>query len=62
MLAKRLAGILPNMTEDEALEFAAVHSICGQAPSEQNWRTRPFRSPHHTASAVALVGGGCYLH
>lgn len=58
MLAKRLAGILPEMTEEEALESAAVRSICGQAPSPHNWRQRPFRSPHHTASAVALVGGG----
>jgi len=58
MLAKRLAGILPEMTEEEALESAAVLSICGQAPSENNWRMRAFRAPHHTASAVALVGGG----
>lgn len=58
MLAKRLPSILPEMTEDEALESAAVHSICGQTPSEHNWRQRPFRAPHHTASAVALVGGG----
>ena len=58
MLAKRLAGILPDMTENEALESAAVYSICGQKISRQNWRARPFRSPHHTASAVALVGGG----
>lgn len=58
MLAKRLPSILPEMTEDEALESAAVHSICGQKVSEYNWRQRPFRAPHHTASAVALVGGG----
>jgi len=58
MLAKRLPSILPEMTEDEAIESAAVKSICGQIPSEHNWRLRPFRSPHHTASAVALVGGG----
>ena len=58
MLAKRLPGILPEMTEEEALESAAVLSICGQVPSEHNWRQRPFRAPHHTASAVALVGGG----
>ena len=58
MLAKRLPGILPEMTEEEALESAAVHSVCGQTPSEHNWRQRPFRAPHHTASAVALVGGG----
>jgi len=58
MLAKRLAGILPEMTETEALEAASVQSISGQRPSTAHWRQRPFRSPHHTASAVALVGGG----
>lgn len=58
MLAKRLAGILPDMTEAEALESAAVLSICGQVPSEHNWQRRPFRAPHHTASAIAMVGGG----
>lgn len=58
MLAKRLPGILPEMTEDEALESAAVQSICGKVLTEHNWRQRPFRAPHHTASAVALVGGG----
>jgi len=58
MLAKRLPTILPEMTEDEALESAAVLSICGQPPTQKNWRQRPFRAPHHTASAVALVGGG----
>jgi len=57
MLAQRFAGILPPMTTDEALESAAVLSLCGQfAP--QRWATRMFRAPHHTASAVALVGGG----
>jgi len=58
MLAKRLPSILPEMTEDEAIESAAVQSICGNVPSEHNWLLRPFRSPHHSASAVALVGGG----
>jgi magnesium chelatase family protein len=57
MLAQRFPGILPPMTTDEALESAAVLSLVGQfAP--QRWATRIFRSPHHTASAVALTGGG----
>jgi len=57
MLAQRFAGIIPPMTTDEALESAAILSLVGQfAP--QRWATRIFRSPHHTASAVALVGGG----
>jgi magnesium chelatase family protein len=58
MLAKRLPGILPRMSEDEALETAAVRSVIGQSFDLDSWRTRPFRSPHHTASAAALVGGG----
>ncbi len=57
MLAARLPGILPPMASDEALETAAVHSLTGRF-SAQSWGQRPFRSPHHTASAVALVGGG----
>ncbi len=56
MLASRLPGILPPMTEEEALQSAAVQSIAGGF-SVQRWRQRPFRAPHHTASAVALVGG-----
>ncbi len=56
MLAARLPGILPPMTEDEALQSAAIQSIAGTF-SLQRWRKRPFRAPHHTASAVALVGG-----
>ena len=59
MLANRLPGILPAMTEDEALEAAAVRSVSGREPFDpQTWRQRPFRAPHHTASGVALVGGG----
>ena len=58
MLASRLAGILPEMSEAEALEVAAVQSISNQQISNQSWNTRPFRSPHHTASSAALVGGG----
>jgi magnesium chelatase family protein len=58
MLAQRLPGILPPMTEDEALETAAVRSLAGRGFRLEEWRRRPFRSPHHTASAAALVGGG----
>jgi magnesium chelatase family protein len=58
MLAQRLPGILPGMTEDEALETAAVRSLAGRGFRVEEWRRRPFRSPHHTASAMALVGGG----
>lgn len=58
MLAKRLATILPPMTESEALEAAAVHSVCGQPFNVCGWKQRAFRAPHHTASGVALVGGG----
>lgn len=57
MLASRLPSILPELEEDEALDVAAVNSIAG-ITRKGHWRTRPFRSPHHTASAVAMVGGG----
>ncbi len=57
MLAARFPGILPAMSEDEALEAAAVQSLNGGFRFE-HWKRRPFRAPHHTASAVALVGGG----
>jgi magnesium chelatase family protein len=57
MLAARFAGILPPMTEEEALESAAVQSLTGGF-SIARWKVRPFRAPHHTASGVALVGGG----
>jgi magnesium chelatase family protein len=58
MLAQRLSGLLPPMSEAEALEAAAVRSIAGASIDLATWRRRPFRNPHHTASAVALVGGG----
>lgn len=61
MLASRLPGILPPMTEKEALESAAIQSICHQHIDESSWLKRPFRAPHHTASSAALVGGGCHL-
>ena len=57
MLANRLPGILPGMDEAEALEAAAVQSLSAGFSLAQ-WKVRPYRSPHHTASAVALVGGG----
>ena len=55
MLARRLPGLLPEMSESEALESAAVHSL---ASGMVVFRQRPFRSPHHTASTAAMVGGG----
>lgn len=58
MLASRLPGILPAMTEEEAIESAAIQSICQQDIDQNGWFVRPFRAPHHTASAAALVGGG----
>jgi magnesium chelatase family protein len=57
MLAARLPGILPPMTEAEALESAAVHSLAGSFDVSR-WGVRPFQAPHHTASSAALVGGG----
>ncbi|MGL4584862.1 MAG: YifB family Mg chelatase-like AAA ATPase [Flavobacterium sp.] len=60
MLAKRLPSILPAMTIEEALETTKIHSVVGKAKDCGLMRTRPFRSPHHTASSVALVGGGSY--
>ena len=57
MLAQRFAGLLPPMTVEEALQSAAIASLAGQFALER-WGLRPTCSPHHTASAVALVGGG----
>ena len=57
MLAHRFAGLLPPMTVDEALQSAALASLGGRFSLER-WATRPTCSPHHSASAVALVGGG----
>ncbi len=58
LLASRLPGLLPEASEAEALETAAIVSVSGRGLDPARWRERPFRSPHHTASAVALVGGG----
>ncbi len=58
MLAKRFSTLLPELSESQALECAAINSLRGRAPNFSNWRQPPFRAPHHTASTVALVGGG----
>ena len=58
MLARRLPCLLPAMTHEEAMEVAAVRSILGAPLDVGRLRVRPFRSPHHTATAPALVGGG----
>lgn len=61
MLARRLVTILPPMTEEEALEVTKIYSIVGMLPSAESiMLERPFRSPHHSVSASALLGGGPY--
>ena len=60
MLAKRLPSILPPMTMNEALETTKIHSVAGKVKDTGLMNQRPFRSPHHTASSVSLVGGGSY--
>ncbi|MGH8050324.1 MAG: YifB family Mg chelatase-like AAA ATPase, partial [Arenimonas sp.] len=58
LLASRLPGLLPEASEEEALESAAIASVSGRGVDIARWRLRNFRAPHHTASAIALVGGG----
>ncbi len=58
MLAQRLNTILPLMSEQEAMSSASLRSICHKPVTVENWLQRPFQSPHHTVSGVALVGGG----
>jgi magnesium chelatase family protein len=58
MLASRLPGILPPLSETEALEAASVASISQGGLNINRWKERSFRAPHHTASGIALVGGG----
>lgn len=58
MLASRLPSILPPLTETEALEVASIYSLTQRGFDFNQWRQRPFRAPHHTASGIALVGGG----
>ena len=58
MLASRLISISPPLSESSAIEVAAINSLVGKKNTIAQWRQRPFRNPHHTASAVAMVGGG----
>jgi len=59
MLAKRIPTIMPDLTLDESLEVTKIHSVIGTLPNKEGiMSTRPFRSPHHNISSVALVGGG----
>ena len=59
MLARRIPSILPPLTADEALETTKIHSVAGKlGPTRGLLRQRPFRTPHHTTSPVALIGGG----
>lgn len=60
MLASRLPGILPALADDAAMEVASVYSVAGQAMAVSGWHRPPFRAPHHTASAIAMVGGGSH--
>jgi magnesium chelatase family protein len=60
MLASRLPSILPTLSEQEAIESASIYSISQHPINIDHWRVPPYRSPHHTASAVALVGGGSH--
>jgi magnesium chelatase family protein len=62
MLARRLPSILPDMSRPEMLESTEIHSVMGLTDRENPiLRQRPFRSPHHTVSAIALSGGGASL-
>jgi magnesium chelatase family protein len=58
LLASRLPGLLPDASDEEALETAIIRSVSGQGIDLTQWRTRPFRAPHHSASSISLVGGG----
>jgi magnesium chelatase family protein len=58
MLAQRLRGLMPVLTDHEALETAAIYSISRRSLDWKTWKQRPLRTPHHSASSVALVGGG----
>ncbi|ENM5742247.1 YifB family Mg chelatase-like AAA ATPase [Vibrio metoecus] len=58
MLASRLCDLLPEMSDEEAMETASIASLTQQEINQHNWKLRPFRSPHHSSSMAALVGGG----
>ncbi len=58
MLASRLCDLLPEMSDEEAMETASITSLTQQEINQHNWKLRPFRAPHHSSSMAALVGGG----
>ncbi len=58
MLAERLPTILPNLSNSESIDSAALYSVSNQGFQSEQWGVRPFRNPHHSASAVSLIGGG----
>ncbi|WP_371194300.1 YifB family Mg chelatase-like AAA ATPase [Glaciecola sp. SC05] len=60
MLASRLLSIMPDLSDEDALVVSSIRSVVGDTINAQNWRQRPFRQPHHSSSAAALVGGGAY--
>ena len=62
MLASRMGGILPPLTQEEAIEAAVVHSVMGEPVEAILGGRRPFRSPHHSATVAGLVGGGTPIH
>src|SRR5690606_19371524 len=61
MLAQRLPGLLPQLSEADAHEDAAVRSVAGIPLKSDSWRVRPVRAPHHTSSPIAHVGGGAQI-
>ena len=58
MLASRMCDLLPEMSDQEAIETASIASLTAQEINQHNWKQRPFRAPHHSSSMAALVGGG----
>lgn len=60
MLANRILSIMPDLCDNDALTVSSIRSIAGDSINAENWRQRPFRQPHHSCSAAALVGGGTY--
>lgn len=60
MLASRLPGLLPPLTDNEAMETAAITSLVSVSTARRHWRQRPFRAPHHSTTMAALVGGGTF--
>jgi magnesium chelatase family protein len=58
MLASRMPSIMPGLTREQAIEVASIYALGSHKRSEKDWFLRPFRSPHHSSSAAALVGGG----